>query len=517
MSRNLPGAGPASRALRFRRRRTRRGVSDVVATIILLALTVTLFAAIFAFVTSFPPPPAQNSNQFQATLLYNAGSTAITGLNITHLAGPVVPSNALIYLKSAHNPGGCPFTGPVTVSSGISTPVWSLGQVWNGPFSNFAGCSGYTDPVPDNITVYIISQGNLLYSVVLPGQTLNLPPAIVSTWTYPSLISPGSSFKVDATITGNLGTHKAYINLGGITGYSGSTSTVTMWYNSSQSAWQFNVTGSNASGVTTGTYTGVINVTGVTGQTAAASVTITFLASVTFPTLSVAPSIQPSPVFARLPETLYAAITNPGTSSVTITSVVFSVYYTSNTTLVRAATTVTTTRVVAPYSSVTIQTPSTATWLPLLATTYNLTVQVVFSSGTATGWLLFSASQPFAASVTPSPATVGPSTNATFVITLSNFGPVTGTSVNISLFVIASTNGSTVWTSLLTSNGHGGWWVTNSSTTGYFGAYSTLSWGPSLKSPSGSSATYTVKISVTLKNSLWYAVYTFSATNTVKG
>jgi len=39
-------------------------VSDVVATILLLALTVTLFASIFAFVTSFPSPPAQNSNQF---------------------------------------------------------------------------------------------------------------------------------------------------------------------------------------------------------------------------------------------------------------------------------------------------------------------------------------------------------------------------------------------------------------------------------------------------------------------
>ena len=96
--------GVSSRAGGIRRRR--RGVSDVIATILLLALTVTLFGAIFAFVTSFPSPPAQSNNQFQASLFYpsNGSASWIAGVRIVHLAGPATPGSALIYLHSANQP-----------------------------------------------------------------------------------------------------------------------------------------------------------------------------------------------------------------------------------------------------------------------------------------------------------------------------------------------------------------------------------------------------------------------------
>lgn len=310
------------RGRRFRARRTRRGVSDVVATILLLALTVTLFSAIFAFVTSFPSPPAQNSNQFQASLILSSGGSCTSssgcaiGLSITHLAGPQVPGNALIYLRSSVNPaspdGGCPWLSPVTVASGISSSVWSLGQVWSENFVNFpgsgSGCAGYTgDPLPDNITVYIVSASTLIFSTILPGQQILSPPTIVAAWISPSPAVPGNLFQVLATITGTLSA-KNYpaVNLSAIPGYPASTAQK-MYYSASTGQWQLSIVAANTTSVTVGTYYGFVNITGVYG-TATAAVTVTISASGA--TLTVTPSSttgSSSPVTATLTGAGFAA------------------------------------------------------------------------------------------------------------------------------------------------------------------------------------------------------------------
>lgn len=499
------------RALARRRRRARRAVSDVVATILLLALTVTLFAAIFAFVTTFPAPAPQNSNQFQAALQYGSGGSKIIGVNITHLAGPIVPGNAQIYLKSAGHPSDCPFTTPIYVSAGIATTFWSLGQVWRGPFTSFPGCGSYTgDPVPDNITVYVVSQGNLLYSVVLPGQVLNSPPTITSAWTAPSSVVHGAGFRVYASISGNLGTHKAYLNLAGVPGQS--SSTLAMWYNSTLAVWQFNV--SSTSSTSAGTYYGIVNVTGISGQTATAAVTITVTASSSsFPTLSVTPSIQPSTAFLRNPENVYATITNSGPNAATTTSVTFWVNYTSNSTNAKTITVVTS-QVVNAYSSLTIA--GSSTWLPLAATNYNLTARVLFSSGTSTvGWVLFAAGQPFSASVVASPPSVAASGTSTMVITLSNFGPLAGTTANVTIFVnkTSTTSGQGNFT-VHPAQGKG--WATPSAGSA-LGAYSTLTLTLLWTAPAHAVTTDTVTIYVVLTNGSWTTSYALTATTTVSG
>jgi hypothetical protein len=254
-------------------------VSDVVATILLLALTVTLFSAIFAFVTSFPAPPPQNSNQFTASLILSSGGANIIGLNITHLAGPQVPLNGQIFVHSSKEPNQCPFTGSLTVGSGLpaKSSAWNLGQVWTKYFTSWAtGCS-YSDPVPDNITVYIVSSSVLIYTVILPGQQIIAPPTILATWTNPGSPTQGKAFQVLATISGPLGSHKAYVNLAGVPGQSAST--VKMWFNATSSDWQFNVTAGNTTSTAAGTYYGFVNVTGTNGAIATASVTVTIAAS----------------------------------------------------------------------------------------------------------------------------------------------------------------------------------------------------------------------------------------------
>lgn len=262
----------------------------MVATILLLALTVVLFAGVFAFVTSFPAPPAQSANQFQAALSYNK-TGYITGLNITHLAGPQISGTGLIYVKSAGDPSGC-FSGtPVSISAGISTTVWTLGQVWRGPFTLFPGCSGlpasqtWDTRFADNLTVFIFSNGNLIFSVVLPGQQFLTPPTILSTWTVPATPTAATTFKLFATIAGNLGGNSPTANLGGIPGQS--STPVTMFYNSTASAWQANVTGGSTS---TGTYYAIVTiVNGINGLSATAAATVTVAPAFT---IAVNPSLS---------------------------------------------------------------------------------------------------------------------------------------------------------------------------------------------------------------------------------
>ncbi|HEV8050500.1 MAG TPA: type IV pilin, partial [Thermoplasmata archaeon] len=167
-------SGRRIRPTRFHRssfRRSGRGVSDVIATILLLALCVTLFASVFFFVNTFPRPPSQPANQFSATLTYKGA--AITAVNVLHLAGPTIAGVSLtqtsVYLSSAAQPHV--FGAPFTLASGLNgSTVWSLGQTWS------LNITSYGLTVPDNITISIISNAQLLFRITLPGSNPNTPP-----------------------------------------------------------------------------------------------------------------------------------------------------------------------------------------------------------------------------------------------------------------------------------------------------------------------------------------------------
>jgi len=248
------------------RARRGRGISDVVATILLLALTVTLFASIFAFVTSFPSPPSQSNNQFQATLLYTTNLTYVSGLRIVHLAGPVVPGNALIYLKSANQPTAPEFASPYSVSSGLSgSGLWNLGQTWslNFPLTQMPRSQG-------NITIYIVSQSQLLFTVILPGTPLNAAPTVVATSVSPATPVVGQSFTVYATLAGAYKANSVFVNLGSVPGCPGTAQKMTL---NAQGQWTFPW---SAGATKNGTYYGFVNASGLnnSGQTAVGAVTI---------------------------------------------------------------------------------------------------------------------------------------------------------------------------------------------------------------------------------------------------
>jgi hypothetical protein len=204
---------------RRRARRSHRAVADVVATILLLSLTVVLFAALFAFVTRFPSPPAQSTDQFQASLV-TAANNSITGLTIVHLAGPSVPESAVVYLQSSvvglPNRQFSTSGTPLAWGLGNTTFPWNLGQVWSTTFTPVV-------PSNANITVFIVSNNQLIFSVILGGSSnSNFAPTILASGTIPSPVGVGKSFQVYVSLGGDYAEYNASnplkVNFGAVPG-----------------------------------------------------------------------------------------------------------------------------------------------------------------------------------------------------------------------------------------------------------------------------------------------------------
>jgi FlaG/FlaF family flagellin (archaellin) len=230
-------------ARRWRASRSGRGVSDVVATILLLALTVTLFGTIFAFVTRFPAPPAQDVNQFQASLVQTA--SGVTQLKVLQDGGPVVAPGDNVFLQSSRAVTNWQFqrvTGiPVSWGTGNSSG-WSTGQYWTTTFSPAI-------KIPENITVYVLSASTLLFMGVVPGSQQNVPPLVTATYTLPSNPGLKAAFKIFADVSGNTTGLNINVSLSEIPGLSG---TPSMTYNSTAAAWMYSVPAGETT--TNGTY-----------------------------------------------------------------------------------------------------------------------------------------------------------------------------------------------------------------------------------------------------------------------
>jgi hypothetical protein len=297
-------------------RSRRRGVSDVVATILLLALTVTLFAGIFAFVTTFPSPPPQNNNQFQASLSYTANLTYVTSLRILHLAGPAVPGSGQIYLKSTTQPTAPEFANPYTVSSGLAGATqWNLGQTWNLTFPAAERPVAYGN----NITVYVVANSQLLFSVILPGTAIFAPPTIVSTLVSPTPLTKGEGFTVYATVAGSYGINSVYVNLAAVPG---GPSTPQLMMQNGQGQWYFPVPGGATSN---GTFYAFVNASNAAGQqtTGAVVISVANSAGSSSGPLSVGVVLVPAPPNSGAVESVQAVVTYTGSVSNAALSVTF--------------------------------------------------------------------------------------------------------------------------------------------------------------------------------------------------
>jgi FlaG/FlaF family flagellin (archaellin) len=226
----LPGAP------HFRRKARRRAVSDVIGTILLLALAVSLFATFYTFVTTFPPPPPQPSAQFASTIDFGnvtGHGVIITFLNIAYLAGPTLYNTSESRIYAASNTQPALYDTIYTVYAGLKSNTWSIGQTWS------VNVTKYAMRLPDNITISIVVNGQLLYRDTIPGDTLHVPPQFVQVNTLPYDPTLGNGFLIVVQILDPFMTpaSKLGVNLSSIPGFSG-TPTKNATYSAVNGTWQ---------------------------------------------------------------------------------------------------------------------------------------------------------------------------------------------------------------------------------------------------------------------------------------
>ncbi len=379
------GARPSRLTRRWRR--AHRGVSDVVATILILAITVTLFASLFAFVDSFPPPPAQSVNEFKASLQYTANNSYIQSLSLLMTAGPVIGPSDSVYMKSAANPALPAFNTAIPVAWGINNAtVWTVGQTWVYTFG-----ATHLPKLPDNITVFLVSTTQLIYSTTIPGSVPNLPPSVVAAGITPTNPAVAAAFQIYAQFTGNLTGGTPQVNLAGIPGLTG---TKTLIKYNGEYVW--NVTANSTT--TAGSYDAWLSVTNGAGQTATAEIPIPITSTGggggggSSVTVSVGMSPQPPTLPLIGSAYFWANVWYPGS----LTNVPVSVNFTISQLAGGRSTAHTVTNIIPGQTGLTISGPSSLTvysqaasnfnnWLLNSSVTITATVTLGMSIGTFNG------------------------------------------------------------------------------------------------------------------------------------
>ena len=291
-------------------------MSDVIATILLLALTVTLFASVFFFINTFPHPPPQPANQFSATLTYKGQQ--IVDVNVLHLAGPTIAGLSLsqtsVYLYSERQPSK--FTTPFTLASGLNgSTVWSLGQTWTENVTSYN-----LNQLPDNITISIISDAQLLFRITLPGSNVYTPPIFSEAGTNPTTPGVSQAFTVYVAINDNsLNTNSVYVNISGIPGVTG-TGIDPMTFLATSGLWIYTLPAGSTS---SGNFYIFVNATntlpgGDLQNSIAIPVTISSSGGAGSSVLSVSVTANNTAPVAGLPDQLEATVTNNGGSAVTV-------------------------------------------------------------------------------------------------------------------------------------------------------------------------------------------------------
>src|SRR5438876_4329334 len=166
------------------------GVSEVIGTILILAMTVVLFSTIIIWVTNIPVPTAQSRLDMESTM-NPVGVGFPSGVNITvrHLGGDrLQPGPTRVYVTSQRgtNPPVTdivllhPYNGALATPSGLldgSDSNWDAGERW--------AYKSFTIKSSDAITVTVV---DLTKSIVewrsaINGATGARPPVFVEKWT----------------------------------------------------------------------------------------------------------------------------------------------------------------------------------------------------------------------------------------------------------------------------------------------------------------------------------------------
>ncbi len=190
-----------------RRSWNRKGVSEIIANLLILAITVTLFSGIFWYVDSMPTPSEKVYTDFSPTVQINSNKTA--WINITDIGGePLASSTTAIYLFQDNN-----ITRLSLSSSRVPLGTqFSTGETWVYLKHGNVGTN-------TSLSVEIVdtAANTVIWNSVLQGgvQTASSSPIIGDRGLTPSPTYSGAGVKFYATVTdpyGILRTNSVYVN-----------------------------------------------------------------------------------------------------------------------------------------------------------------------------------------------------------------------------------------------------------------------------------------------------------------
>ncbi|MCX8174311.1 MAG: VWA domain-containing protein, partial [Thermoplasmata archaeon] len=250
-------------------RENESGISEVVATLLVLVITVALFSSIFAWINALPPPMSKTYTEFSAKLdAVYAGGNYTFYVNITHAGGEPLYASATTILISIEN-----FSQTFTLSLNdgnkdgtLTDGVWQPGEVWRWN-------STPTYNATSTVIVQIIDRVKnlLVWSNILYPQATQIPPAILERGITPDPVGVGGKFKVWAIVKDeDLNFDSVYVNLSAI----GISVPVKMNYTF---GWRFE-TSNITCNAQAGRYLALINATDTKGQASTATLSITVTA-----------------------------------------------------------------------------------------------------------------------------------------------------------------------------------------------------------------------------------------------
>ncbi|MDH4122844.1 MAG: type IV pilin N-terminal domain-containing protein, partial [Thermoplasmata archaeon] len=155
--------------IKFKKAWSDKGVSEVIGTILMLAITVVLFSTIMLAVMNIPTPSQRPSADFSATLKFTTPTDAY--LNITHMGGETLfnYSTSIFILK------GETTTAYYLADGGIPL-TWSISQVWSIKLSSLTTSTRLEVRIID-----LDSSSTVWTSMVSSGQTSSYP-IILQRW-----------------------------------------------------------------------------------------------------------------------------------------------------------------------------------------------------------------------------------------------------------------------------------------------------------------------------------------------
>ena len=200
------------------RRWDRHGVSEIIANLLILGITVTLFSSVLMFVTQMPAPKQEVYTDFSATTEIQPAPPGNCWINVTNQGGQVLSDfrTKIYILKDDQAPIALKLSDSL-VPLGSTGSTWDTGEMW------IYRLTGVTTSTRLSIMVIDYVSNSMVWSSVLRGEGGGFSPVIGERGTTPTPSYGNTLIRFYASVMdpdGDLRTNSVFVNATSINGLS---------------------------------------------------------------------------------------------------------------------------------------------------------------------------------------------------------------------------------------------------------------------------------------------------------